>query len=313
MKDSLVSVCINTYNRKHILPSTLKSVLKQTYRNIEIIIVDDFSTDGTKQLVVNEFLKLDKRIRYIRHNKNKGLAAGRNSAIFSARGKYFTFCDDDDQWLPDYIEKFVSVAKNYNENWCFCCGGTYLKNKKKIKHIYRQKNLKLKQAILKGYTPPVAGQFYFTKTLKKCQGYNENIKSGVDHDLWLTLSYNNLSIYFLSSPLAMPNSNENIERMTNKFQKRSSKIEKSLKIWKKDFQNFYGQIAYQKFCNQYKFDIFQSFLIQYLKQKKILKIVELLFYQKNFILLPKAIKNIFLKVINRKKTIITIKPYFKIN
>ena len=167
MENNLVSICITTYNRKKLLPLTLKSILDQTYKNIEVIIVDDCSDDGTKELIENGLLRLDKRIRYIRHKKNKGLAAGRNTAIFSAKGKYFTFCDDDDQLLSQFVEEFVKVAESYDDSWCFCCGGTYVKDIRVIKHIYSEQNLSLRQAILNGYTPPVAGQFYHTKILKK--------------------------------------------------------------------------------------------------------------------------------------------------
>ena len=128
MQNNLVSICITTYNRRELLPLTLKSILKQTYRNIEIIIVDDCSVDGTKELVEKELLKTDDRIVYIRHEVNKGLAAGRNTAIFNAKGVYFTFCDDDDEWECDFVESFVSIARNYDENWCFSCGNIYLKH-----------------------------------------------------------------------------------------------------------------------------------------------------------------------------------------
>ena len=70
---SLVSVWYNKF-----LPITLKSVLKQTYKNLEIIIVDDFSDDGTDILMHDELLKLDHRIKYIRHDENKGLAHAEN-------------------------------------------------------------------------------------------------------------------------------------------------------------------------------------------------------------------------------------------
>jgi len=88
--DSLVTVCITTYNRMDLLPKTLRSILDQTYKNIEVIIVDDCSTDGTEELILTSLLKQDSRIRYIPHKENKGLAFARNTAINNAKGKYFT-------------------------------------------------------------------------------------------------------------------------------------------------------------------------------------------------------------------------------
>ena len=69
MLGKLVSVIITTYNRKNQLSLTLDSILKQTYKNIEIIIIDDYSTDGTKDLIESKLLKLDNRIKYIRCDK----------------------------------------------------------------------------------------------------------------------------------------------------------------------------------------------------------------------------------------------------
>ena len=96
MENNLVSICVTTFNRKEFLKLTLNSILAQTYKNIEVLVVDDCSNDGTKELIENKFLNIDKRIKYFRHENNKGLAVARNTAIINSKGKYFTFCDDDD-------------------------------------------------------------------------------------------------------------------------------------------------------------------------------------------------------------------------
>ena len=88
MKNKLVSVCITTFNRKASLIETVNSILSQTYQNIEVIIVDDCSSDGT-DIIIKKILSKKKKIKYIRHKKNKGLAAARNTAIFNAKGRYF--------------------------------------------------------------------------------------------------------------------------------------------------------------------------------------------------------------------------------
>jgi len=79
-----VSVVIPTYNRAHLVGRAIRSVLNQTYQDFEIIVVDDGSTDNTKE-VVKSFN--DPRIRYIRHEKNRGGSAARNTGIRAARGK----------------------------------------------------------------------------------------------------------------------------------------------------------------------------------------------------------------------------------
>lgn len=313
MKNELVTVCVTTYNRKVKLPITLKSILNQTYKNIELIIVDDYSNDGTKNLVESEILKMDKRIKYIRHNENKGLAASRNTAIYNAKGKYFAFCDDDDTWLPEFIEKFVEVAKNFDDKWCFCCGEIIKKNDLKIERIYNEPDISLKNAILKGYVPPCAAQFYYTSTLKRVGGYNEEIKSGVDHDLWLSLSYKNILLHFLPLPLAVPNTDDSYEKMTNNYDKRSHYIDESLIIWKEKFIHEYGDEIYKNFCSRYRYEIFKSFLIRYLKNKKLIKIFKIFIHKKNIFFTPMLIKQILIWIFRKKNYPIIIKPEFKID
>ena len=101
-KSVTVSVIIPSYNRADLIKRAVQSVLNQTYQDFEIIVVDDGSTDNTKQ-IVKSFN--DKRISYIYHKKNMGAPAARNRGIKSGRGQYFAFLDSDDEWLPEKLEK----------------------------------------------------------------------------------------------------------------------------------------------------------------------------------------------------------------
>ena len=102
----LVSVITPTYNRKELLSRAIKSLLKQTYTNFESIVVDDASSDNTKQ-VVKGFA--DERINYIRLSKNRGASDAKNEGIRKAKGKIITFLDSDDEFLPDALEKIVDA------------------------------------------------------------------------------------------------------------------------------------------------------------------------------------------------------------
>ena len=99
-KESLVSVNITTFNRSDNLIRCIDSVLKQDYQNIEIIIVDDCSTDNTYDVVKN-YQRKDRRIKYFRHQKNKGNAHARNTAFEKCNGVYVAFLDDDDEWIEN--------------------------------------------------------------------------------------------------------------------------------------------------------------------------------------------------------------------
>jgi glycosyltransferase involved in cell wall biosynthesis len=100
----LVSAAITTYNRARYLPEAIESVLGQTFRDLELIVVDDGSTDDTEAAVAPY---LD-RLRYARQD-NKGRSAARNAAVELAQGEFVAFCDSDDRWLPDRLERQLAT------------------------------------------------------------------------------------------------------------------------------------------------------------------------------------------------------------
>lgn len=104
----LVSVVIPTYNRSNVLSRAIESVLNQSYSNFELIIVDDGSTDGTKELVSQYS---DSRIRFVEFGSNKGANAARNEGIRKSNGKYISFLDSDDEFTSDHLENAVSCLK----------------------------------------------------------------------------------------------------------------------------------------------------------------------------------------------------------
>lgn len=107
-----VSIILPTYNRAHLLPRAILSILHQTYPNFELIIVDDASTDETPR-VVKGFD--DPRIRYIRHKHNQGAAAARNTGIKASRGTYIAFQDSDDEWLPHKLARQMNVMTQLSQ------------------------------------------------------------------------------------------------------------------------------------------------------------------------------------------------------
>ncbi|GAA04679.1 glycosyltransferase family 2 protein [Photobacterium leiognathi] len=109
----LVSVIIPVYNRAKIIDRTLDSVAAQTYKNIEIIVVDDCSDDSEELLVKLGNYNLD--IKYIRHKKNMHGGASRNTGIDASKGDYIAFLDSDDIWADDKIERCVNRGMSENE------------------------------------------------------------------------------------------------------------------------------------------------------------------------------------------------------
>lgn len=118
MTKGLVSVIMPTYNCGNFIAETLDSIKAQTYENWEVVIVDDCSTDNTKE-IVDSYSALDPRIKYHCLDKNSGAAVARTVAMQNADGEYMAFCDSDDLWLPEKLEKQLAFM---NENgYAFSC------------------------------------------------------------------------------------------------------------------------------------------------------------------------------------------------
>ena len=120
--NKLVSIIIPTYKRSDKLDCAISSVLNQTYKNFEIIIVDDNNPDSEYRLSTEKFMekyKSNKKIRYVKMPKNGGGAAARNFGIKSAKGEYIAFLDDDDVFVPEKLEKQLTFMINNNLDACF--------------------------------------------------------------------------------------------------------------------------------------------------------------------------------------------------
>lgn len=107
--EDLVSIIMPSYNTGAFIAESIQSVLNQTYTNWELIIVDDCSTDNTDE-ILNMYLE-DKRIRYLKNEKNFGAAISRNRALREAKGRYIAFLDSDDLWEPEKLRLQLSFMK----------------------------------------------------------------------------------------------------------------------------------------------------------------------------------------------------------
>ena len=118
MQNNLVSIITPVYNASKFIEETIKSVQSQTYKEWEIILVDDCSTDNSYE-IINKYSKNDERIKYIKLEKNSGAAVARNTAIANANGKYIAFLDSDDIWYDNKLEKQISFMKDKNIGFSF--------------------------------------------------------------------------------------------------------------------------------------------------------------------------------------------------
>jgi len=118
MIDGLVSVIMPTYNCAKFIAETLDSIKAQTYENWEVVIVDDCSKDNTKE-IVDAYIAADPRIKYHCLEVNSGAAVARTKAMELAEGEYMAFCDSDDLWMPDKLERQLAFMKE--NGYAFTC------------------------------------------------------------------------------------------------------------------------------------------------------------------------------------------------
>ena len=232
---SIVSVIIPTYNRNGFLRSAIESVLNQTFQAFEIIVVDDASIEDV-QGVVEGFH--DRRIKYIRHEINKGEAGARNTGIMHSKGEFIAFLDDDDMWFLDKLRRQLNVLENARAQ----VGGIYsgfvaVDCDKQTSHtclptkkgdIYR--DLLVKNTIGTPSTVLVKKACIETAGL-----FDEDIFYGVDHDFYLRIA-KHFHFEYIAEPLVQYNIHEN--RLSNN----PEIVAKGLEAMSRKYQGELGEL-----------------------------------------------------------------------
>jgi glycosyltransferase involved in cell wall biosynthesis len=183
-----ISVIIPTYNRGIFLSEAIQSVLAQTYKDYEIIVVDDGSTDDTKEQV----RAFGDQIRYI-YQENQGPSAARNMGIQNAKGKYIAFCDSDDRFLPTKLEKQMEFIRNNPE--CYMLYSWYYNvNEKgeitKLRKPLTCENQEHLQYCLftRKFTIRTSTVLVHKSCFEKAGLFNEKFWYSQDWDMWLRLA-----------------------------------------------------------------------------------------------------------------------------
>lgn len=227
-----VSVIIPTYRRAHLVTRAIASVLNQTFQDLEIIVVDDCSPDDTKSAVLSIG---DPRIRYLRHERNKGLPSGRNTGIAAARGQYIAFLDDDDGWLPEKLERQLAVIEGYG---AVLCGA--LINGERVK-IFRGQEVELSD-LRKGNEFDPSSLLADAAILRRV-GFDESLRQGEDWDAFIRLAQQ-CKLRYLAEPLLLYDDGDH-DRMTNAAKQMSAaELEARMPVLHKH-KTFFGSFWYR--------------------------------------------------------------------
>jgi len=196
----LVSIIIPTYNAEQFIGRALRSAVVQTYKNIEIIVVDDGSRDGTEG-VVRSFD--DRRIIYVYQN-NRGQGNARNNGIKNCRGEYLTFLDADDLYAPQKVEREVDFLRNHKQYKIVYCNALHVYSKKpnvfyKKRGDYRSGHL-LPELVRSSYINPNT-VLVAREVFEKCGGFIETRYYPEEWDLWLRMSLAGFEFGYLDEDL----------------------------------------------------------------------------------------------------------------
>jgi len=244
-----VSVCITTFSRRDQAVLAIKSALSQTYKPIEIIVVEDGSDSGIKEWIDEEQLL---EVVYIKHKKRMGLATARNTGIIHAKGKYIAFLDDDDEWTDRKIEKQILLFEELDESYAIVYCGIENLESDHYSSIGRPSiRGNLRDEIVRNglYTIPSTNVFR-KSVLVSIGGLDTDLETGVDHDLWMKIASNGYYVDYVDEPLTKHIS-YNIPQMTTDSSKRIVGIQKYLKKWEPTIYDWLGDKKGRKYCLDY--------------------------------------------------------------
>lgn len=187
MQEPLVSVVIATYNMGQYLADAVRSVLNQTWKNLELIVIDDGSTDNTPQVM--EPLLADPRVKYL-PQKNAGQPKAKNAGIKACQGDFIAFCDGDDLWAPRKLElQMACMQENphvgvvYSRVDYMDQDGRFTRHDQPHGHSGKITD----QLIVYNFIP-FGTAMVRKRVLDQCGIFDETLPMGIDWDLWLRIS-----------------------------------------------------------------------------------------------------------------------------
>ena len=192
-----ISVIIPTYNRRHTLERAIDSVLSQTFKPFEIIIVDDGSEDGTRNWVQEAYPS----IKYI-YQSNNGVSSARNKGIISSRGSWIALLDSDDEWMPEKLEDQV-IFINENPGSLFChTNEIWIRNGVRVNQLKKHKKYggDIFKYCLDMCRISPSSSLIKKEVFEDVGLFDESLTVCEDYDLWLRITAN-YTILFLDRPL----------------------------------------------------------------------------------------------------------------
>ena len=182
-----VSVVVPTHNRVRILPQTIRSILRQQGVAIELIVVDDGSTDGTRPWL-DRLATTDLRVKVVHHAEPRFISEARNAGVARASGRWIAFCDDDDLWAPDKLTAQLAAIRSDAARWA--CTGVAVVDEglRIIGHHHATGGDLLAGLLASNRIPATSSVIAERELLRNAGGFDPSLRGSEDWDLWIRLA-----------------------------------------------------------------------------------------------------------------------------
>jgi len=235
-----VSVIITTYQRPELALRALRSALSQTHPNKTITVIEDGPETPLRQAIA-DLGRAD--VSYLAHQSNRGLAAARNTGINISSADYVAFLDDDDEWMDTKLAEQIELARTAGDNCaCIYCAAYIVDDAGRVlgKILPKLKG-SIRQEIQRIGLHTIPSSCLFSRAaLINAGGYDETLRSHIDHDIWMSLARNNYDCAFIGSKLVKAHEHNN-ERITNNTAARIEATRKFCAKWEPELAQWFGR------------------------------------------------------------------------
>jgi glycosyltransferase involved in cell wall biosynthesis len=279
----MISIIIPLYNKEKHIKETLNSVLNQSFKNFEVIIIDDHSADNSRN-IVNEIK--DNRIT-IYTNPKKGVSSARNYGINLSKNKYVALLDADDIWDLNYLSEIITLINEYPLAGAYCSGWAYFDDDKNVTFPFNNFAFNFKDYISNYFEKAIENSIITSSSVimdksifKKTKGFDENLEIGEDIDLWIRLALIT-KICYINKCLVLYRKNSSSDKIQIKNNTKSliNNLTKYNKIEKENY-------ALKRFLDYWRYfkliDCLENRSNEIISSKKILKQIDLSNFQRIF-------------------------------
>jgi len=262
-KSVTVSVIIITFNRLEFFKRAFNSVVKQSYSPLEIIIVEDGSNSGVEKWLIEKGLR---DVQYIRHERNLGLAAARNTGLTAANGEYIAYLDDDDEWKPERLLSQIKVLKSLTaEKLCrvglIYCGIEIRNSDNNMVRERRYPECKgpiRKKIMESGMNALPSTNLFSKKALEDVGGLDETLTSCIDDDIWMALAVRGYEAYGVNEDMVITYDRRNRITMVNNTLQRIEGARAFVRKWQPVYEKWMGAEEGKKYAGRYLTDVMIS-------------------------------------------------------